>query len=719
MARVTRATLHMSADASDMKRGLDVASKAVKDLENRLEKQINASEDYSKTQTQLQRAYNSQTKLVKRYDQATKKATQSTRNFSKSASEATKATTRFWRATKTANATLANLANIGHIGRHIAGVFRGGIAAVRGYTQAIIEAADAGSTLGLQASAVGFDTETLQAYQRVFLRTNISEQETVAALKNFQLATVRASEGVTNYAKAFIDLGISVTDTSGALRPVQELFDEFLQRMDRAAPQVRELSGAMVFGVDVWAKWAGVLASGSDELRRQATAMQRFGTTTEKEAARLDRVSERLAVIQVGFSQIISDAVVTNAETLEDLLIRLLGLLENVGTNLDRYLAQLAGAARGFVIGGVSGSVAGGPIGFAGGAVLGSGAGWVGAGKDYDREIRKPIRRLVKELEDSVGDFAALRELRRTATDLGVQPIDALAMAAEEAGHDFGRLGEWIRSVLAAGDELAAQIRASQAEEARTRVAATESARALLAVRAAAEGLAASLQESIAGINVAPPGIPTLAEDRAARDTREERINEAWREVIIDRGAGDASGSADALRARGAAFGAVTDAAAEDLGDLSDALDVERLAATGLSDVMWSLVDGTRGATDALRSFLDALGRAATESLAGKLVEKVPGLHTGGYHAGGLALVGERGPELVDFGTPGRVYPNHQLGQALRGGNDVNVAVSFNVSGGDARGFRAQAPKMVEVIKEAVAEAATRPSNLSLSMGNR
>ena len=49
----------------------------------------------------------------------------------------------------------------------------------------------------------------------------------------------------------------------------------------------------------------------------------------------------------------------------------------------------------------------------------------------------------------------------------------------------------------------------------------------------------------------------------------------------------------------------------------------------------------------------------------------------------------------------------------------MNVSVSFNVSGGDARGFRVQGPRMVEAIKEAVAEAATRPSNMSLSMGNR
>jgi hypothetical protein len=39
---------------------------------------------------------------------------------------------------------------------------------------------------------------------------------------------------------------------------------------------------------------------------------------------------------------------------------------------------------------------------------------------------------------------------------------------------------------------------------------------------------------------------------------------------------------------------------------------------------------------------------------------------TGGLAPSGLALVGENGPEVVDFRTPGRVYTNGQLGSALQ-----------------------------------------------------
>ncbi len=47
--------------------------------------------------------------------------------------------------------------------------------------------------------------------------------------------------------------------------------------------------------------------------------------------------------------------------------------------------------------------------------------------------------------------------------------------------------------------------------------------------------------------------------------------------------------------------------------------------------------------------------------------EEIPALMTGGAYDGGLALVGEQGPELIDFGAPGMVYSNNQLKNAFSG----------------------------------------------------
>lgn len=45
------------------------------------------------------------------------------------------------------------------------------------------------------------------------------------------------------------------------------------------------------------------------------------------------------------------------------------------------------------------------------------------------------------------------------------------------------------------------------------------------------------------------------------------------------------------------------------------------------------------------------------------------GLASGGYAPGGMYLVGEKGPELLDLNTPGRVYTAEQTRAALNGGN--------------------------------------------------
>ena len=54
------------------------------------------------------------------------------------------------------------------------------------------------------------------------------------------------------------------------------------------------------------------------------------------------------------------------------------------------------------------------------------------------------------------------------------------------------------------------------------------------------------------------------------------------------------------------------------------------------------------------------------------------GLADGGL-ARGMTLVGERGPEVVDFRSPGRVYSNEQLAQAIGdGGPTINISIDVN-----------------------------------------
>lgn len=96
----------------------------------------------------------------------------------------------------------------------------------------------------------------------------------------------------------------------------------------------------------------------------------------------------------------------------------------------------------------------------------------------------------------------------------------------------------------------------------------------------------------------------------------------------------------------------------------------------------WSAVSGAiSGVVSVLQQAWDLVSKVVNApknilskalSLAGKVL---PGIATGGYIAsGGMAIVGERGPELVNLPTGSSVIPNHAIG-AVAGGGGGRVVV--------------------------------------------
>ena len=86
---------------------------------------------------------------------------------------------------------------------------------------------------------------------------------------------------------------------------------------------------------------------------------------------------------------------------------------------------------------------------------------------------------------------------------------------------------------------------------------------------------------------------------------------------------------------------------------------VKKLARAILNDLVQALIVAQIRA--AALSFLGGLGGGGAGGFA------IPGLQHGG-RGSGFAVVGEGGPELVDFRRPGRVYSNDELSAAISGG---------------------------------------------------
>lgn len=121
------------------------------------------------------------------------------------------------------------------------------------------------------------------------------------------------------------------------------------------------------------------------------------------------------------------------------------------------------------------------------------------------------------------------------------------------------------------------------------------------------------------------------------------------------------------------------------------------------SSAFQGLIDGSKKVKDVLKDLLSQLssmlmnsafqalfsGGSAGGGILGSLFGgfKIPGFATGtNYAPGGLAWVGERGPELVNLPRGSQVIPNHMLGA---GGGGVNVPIEINIdaTGADASGL--------------------------------
>lgn len=152
-----------------------------------------------------------------------------------------------------------------------------------------------------------------------------------------------------------------------------------------------------------------------------------------------------------------------------------------------------------------------------------------------------------------------------------------------------------------------------------------------------------------------------------------ERINELHRlfpEIIT-------------TEVRDKALGSLKEAA-NGLGSIADNL------ARGFEDAFAAMVTGAGSAKDAVRALLSDLSRLFIRSafkgldLGGLFSSIIPGFATGtSYAPGGLAMVGERGPELVNLPRGSQVIPNGQTERMMAGGSGP-VTISVTVNG--ARG---------------------------------
>ena len=142
-------------------------------------------------------------------------------------------------------------------------------------------------------------------------------------------------------------------------------------------------------------------------------------------------------------------------------------------------------------------------------------------------------------------------------------------------------------------------------------------------------------------------------------------------------------------------------------------------AADAFSDGIGDWISGVGDLGDAF----DNLGKIIQQQLIDRLIRApikklfdfiLPGFAEGGLAQRGLAIVGERGPELINFKQPARVYSNEQLRESFGGMGGLNITYAPVIQSADpasvSAALRLSYPEFRDHIKRDLARDAQRPS---------
>lgn len=555
---------------------------------------------------------------------------------------------------------------------------------------------DYASALGEQAQQLGVSTRALQEYRYAASQAGISSDEMDAALSKLTRSIGEAEAGSKTQAEAFAKLGISTRDANGQIKDAGDLLPEIAEKLKGlATPAERAALLVDLFGKS-GQKLAPLLADGAAGVNNLRDAAQKLGIVlSDEQIQKADATADKLSALQQVLSAKIAGAVSDNTDSILELVNALIKLVEFAG--------KAARAWRLF------------SDGFSGRQFLGD-LGQAGLGSAIIRQIGNASAGATAPGVRLNFTPAELEARRRGAGAAPLRSNGSLLRAAPKGSPFTPGLGptKFAESALQfdAG-------RNTEALAALTRMAATAEAASgrLQPALAKLSAATAKATDDFAKLGPVAQGLfeRLFPQEAAEREYEEalkalnaelakgvislDRYTEARRRLSIASLGGDASDDGgDSVFQNVDPLVADLDKIDRALGRLkgfhdttADAVEVANVRIVGsFADMAQRTIGSLQGLTGAIKGggFLDILGAAVGlftqlgsigafgKGISARINAPVSTPPINGYAAGtmsaarGLALVGERGPELVRFGGGERVYPS---GTGPRGAQRVEI----------------------------------------------
>lgn len=213
--------------------------------------------------------------------------------------------------------------------------------------------------LGDVADRLGVNVERLQELRYAAERGGMGVQNFDVALRRFIRRAAEAAKGTGAAKNAFKELGVTLRDTNGRLKPSEVLLHEVADAMQKVPNSADKLRLAFqMFDTD-GAAMVNVLANGSDGMKQMAAEAQRLGLVLSEDTVRsaqaitdnfemagnvIGGMVNRLTAFLAPAIMIVSEAVVTMALKLHD-LIDLLPVVAEYAAVAGGALALMAAPA--------------------------------------------------------------------------------------------------------------------------------------------------------------------------------------------------------------------------------------------------------------------------------------------------------------------------------------------------------------------------------------
>lgn len=559
-------------------------------------------------------------------------------------------------------------ANMQKIGAAVSVVGAGLALAIKGQ----IDSAD---ELSKAASKFGIPIEALSQLAYAGKLSDVSLDTLGTALGRLSRNMADAAAGSGPAVAAFANLGVSATDAEGNLRPTQDVLFDVADAISRMPDGAAKTAAAMELMGRGGQAMIPLLNGGSTALREMTDEAQAMGLTITEDVGRAaEQFNDNITRLQTTMSGIATQVAANLAPALAsitDVIVRLSEGFQNLSPNTQEFLSV-----------GTALAIALGPLLVAAGLLVAA----IGAIGLPVVAVVAGIAALTAAVIAFWPEIQALREhlsaWRRDMQERVVQALQSLGAAVVQAKADVIAFGtealDWIKAkpaeVVAAFQALVAEMKQIGHD----------------VIDGLLSGLKAKWESVKAWFGGLADAIPSWVRGPLGVHSPSTVFAEIGRNLM--------QGLSQGLDSEQGGIKSEVESFAQDV-------------ASTLRGVLTGAMSAREGLSSILGRAGDSLLTSGIDAAFGAL--QIPGFANGtNFAPGGLAMVGERGPELVHLPRGARVTPNGGFGP---GGVVLNFAPSIDARGADpsavARleaGQRAMSENFRQMVHAAVADPRAR-----------